>query len=89
MAATLACGLLGMEQACEATQPRTDSAYQHSATLPGSQQEAMQAFAHAHELHALLGPDFASVFLALKQVEHQHFQQHVTAWEWQYLAPQA
>ncbi|WP_206208584.1 glutamine synthetase family protein [Vogesella mureinivorans] len=89
LAATLACGLLGMEQACEATQPRSDSAYQHAATLPGSQQEAMQAFTHAHDLHALLGPDFAKVFLALKQVEHQHFQQQVTAWEWQYLAPQA
>ena len=89
LAATLACGLLGMEQACEASRPRSDSAYQQAATLPDSQQTAMQAFAQAPALHDVLGPDFARTFLALKQVEQQHFQQQVTAWEWQYLAHQA
>ncbi len=89
LAATLACGLLGMEQACEASRPRSDSAYQQAATLPDSQQTAMQAFARAPVLHDVLGPDFARTFLALKQVEQQHFQQQVTAWEWQYLAHQA
>ncbi len=89
LAATLACGLLGMEQGCEASPPRSDSAYQQAATLPDSQQTAMQAFAQAHALHDVLGPDFARTFLALKQVEQQHFQQQVTAWEWQYLAHQA
>lgn len=89
LAATLACGLLGMEQGCEASPPRSDSAYQQAATLPASQQTAMQAFAQAHALHDVLGPDFARTFLALKQVEQQHFQQQVTAWEWQYLAHQA
>jgi len=89
LAATLACGLLGMRQHCQATPPRSDSAYGLSATLPDSQTQALTALQNAEALQALLGGAFCQVFTALKHVEQTHFQQQVTPWEWAYLAPQA
>ncbi|MFC3624567.1 glutamine synthetase family protein [Vogesella amnigena] len=89
LAATLACGLLGLQQEARATPPLTGSAYGREATLPRDLPAALQALADCRELATVLDAKFIEKYLALKQIELQHFQQTVTHWEWQYLLPQA
>jgi len=36
----------------------------------------------------LLHPDFVHAFLAVKALEHAHFQEEISAWERRYLLPQ-
>jgi len=89
LAATLACGLLGIREQREATPPCSNSAYAAAATLPDSQAKALAALQACDALQELLGTGFCQVFAELKQLEQAHFQQQVTPWEWAYLAPQA
>ncbi|MCO5976383.1 glutamine synthetase family protein [Ideonella oryzae] len=89
IAASLAAGLAGMQTQCAPTAALVGDGYQQTHELP-------QTFMAAHErlagsLHAqeLLGPDFIRAYLAVKQLEHDHYQAEITAWERRYLVGQA
>ncbi|SCK06535.1 glutamine synthetase family protein [Vogesella sp. LIG4] len=89
LAATLGCGLLGLREALAPSEPLTGSAYGHAATLPRDLSAALQLLDRSEGLASVLGEAFTALFVALKQVELDHFQQQVTAWEQQYLLDQA
>ncbi|MDC7692360.1 glutamine synthetase family protein [Vogesella indigofera] len=89
MAATLACGLLGMEQAIAPSAPLSGSAYGMAATLPASLPQAIAALRDEQALHPLLHPQFVASFCALKEVEWQTFARTITPWERQQLLQQA
>jgi glutamine synthetase len=58
MAATLACGYLGMIEGLPASEPMTGSAYNLDYELPRSLEEAVQHMAACEELAEVLGPEF-------------------------------
>jgi len=89
MAATLACGLLGMEQAIAPSAPLSGSAYGMAATLPASLPQAIAALRDEPALHPLLHPQFVASFCALKEVEWRAFARTITPWEQQHLLRQA
>lgn len=85
MAATLACGYLGMVEGLEASEPLAGSAYSLDYELPRSLEEAIGALLHCDALHAVLGSEFVQAFCAVKEKELETFQRGITAWEREHL----
>ncbi len=85
IAATLACGLLGVEQGLEASDPVKGSAYRLAQTLPQQMPEAMRKLASCAPLKEILGEDFVAVLLAVKQTEHDAYQRVISSWEREHL----
>ncbi len=85
MAATLACGYLGMVEGLEASEPLAGSAYSLDYELPRSLEEAIGALLHCDALHEVLGSEFVQAFCAVKEKELETFQRGITAWEREHL----
>ncbi|MCL6263179.1 glutamine synthetase family protein [Craterilacuibacter sp. RT1T] len=85
MAATLACGYLGMVNALEASPPMEGSAYTLDYELPRSLEDAIELMQDCKELGELLGHDFVSAFCAVKGKEFETFNRGITAWEREHL----
>jgi len=85
IAATLACGWLGMVQAIEPSDPVRGSAYRLAQTLPQQLPEAMRKLHTSGPLREILGEEFVEVFLAVKQAEHDAYQRVISSWEREHL----
>jgi glutamine synthetase len=88
IAATLAAGLAGLDEHMPATAPITGDGYGHGHALPRSPREAWQRLADSASARRLLGDDFVTGLLAAKEVELDHYDREVSAWERRYLLPQ-
>ena len=89
IAASLAAGLAGLRTQCSPTEPLVGDGYQQAHELPQTFMAAHQRLAGSRHAQELLGPDFIRAYLAVKQLEHDHFQAEITAWERRYLVGQA
>ncbi len=85
IAATLACGWLGVEQEIEPSDPIKGSAYRLAQTLPQQMPEAMRKLATCPPLKEVLGEEFVAVLLAVKQTEHDAYQRVISSWEREHL----
>lgn len=85
IAASLACGYLGMVERIEPSEPWTDSAYDAPYELPRSLQEALRLLLDCEPLCRLLGTRFVSAYNAVKECEYEAFQQVISSWERRYL----
>ena len=86
IAGTLACGLLGMTGRIKPTEETERSAYSYARQgLPRHILEAMNKFKAASALRTLLGQDFSTVLLEVKQSEHDAYQRVISAWEREHL----
>lgn len=85
IAASLACGYLGM---LEAAQPKPEfkgDAYDGDGDIPRVLGEALDLFDEAKALHEVLGPDFARVYGIVKRAEYDEFLQVISPWEREHL----
>jgi glutamine synthetase len=85
IAASLACGYLGMVRGIEPTEPIKGSAYRLAQTLPQQMPEAMRKLKHSGPLKECLGEDFVEVLLAVKAAEHDAYQRVISSWEREHL----
>ncbi len=86
IAASLACGYLGMIQDLSPTEPVQGSAYElESYALPRHLLHAMDLMRQSDALHDILGQDFLRLFLDVKNEEHDAFQQVISPWEREHL----
>jgi glutamine synthetase len=85
LAATLACGLLGIEQQLEPTQECKGDAYQSARALPRSLAEAVSLLRAEHDLAAVLGKEFLTVYAEIKDLEHEEFMRVISPWEREHL----
>jgi glutamine synthetase len=85
IAASLACGWLGITRALEPTEPIKGSAYRLAQTLPQQMPEAMRKLKHSPALKECLGEDFVEVLLAVKAAEHDAYQRVISSWEREHL----
>jgi glutamine synthetase len=85
IAASLACGYLGMARGIEPTEPIKGSAYRLAQTLPQQMPEAMRKLKHSGPLKECLGEDFVEVLLAVKASEHDAYQRVISSWEREHL----
>ncbi|MGB1025897.1 MAG: glutamine synthetase family protein, partial [Rhodospirillaceae bacterium] len=85
IAASLACGWLGMAKAVEPEAPVTGNAYEREHGLPRHLPDALYRFSQASDLHSVLGEDFVRVFTSVKWAEWNAYMQVVSSWEREYL----
>ncbi|MDX1605298.1 MAG: glutamine synthetase family protein [Candidatus Competibacterales bacterium] len=85
IAASLACGYLGMTGEIEPTEPWAESAYDAPYELPRSLQEAISLLERCEPLCELLGRRFVAAYNAVKECEYEAFQQVISSWERRYL----
>ncbi|AXI43010.1 glutamine synthetase family protein [Sulfitobacter sp. SK011] len=85
IAASLACGYLGL---VEAKQPRKEfkgDAYDGDGDIPRVMGEALDLFDEASALREVLGPEFARVYGIVKRAEYDEFLQVISPWEREHL----
>ncbi|WP_417614848.1 glutamine synthetase family protein [Oceanisphaera sp.] len=85
LAASLACGYLGMMNKIAATEQVQGSAYNMPFNLARSLEEALLELEQCDELCQLLGPKFVSAFISVKRKEYEAFFTVISAWEREFL----
>lgn len=81
IAATLACGYLGMTRELSARNAVAGSAYELPFALHRHLYEALDAFRGSGVLREVLGDDFVTQYCAVKELEYREFQRHISSWE--------
>ncbi|KAF0677000.1 glutamine synthetase family protein [Profundibacterium mesophilum] len=85
IAASLACGLLGLTERRGPAAECIGDAYAAPAATPTGLSDAIGQFSRATALHALLGPEFARVYAIVKTTEYDEFLHVISPWERQHL----
>jgi|TARA_Y100000782_G_scaffold22109_1_gene24198 glutamine synthetase len=85
IAASLACGLLGILEEVDATAPIEGSGYDRAHSLPRHIHEALAKFHRCKPLKELLGEEFAAAVIAVKEAEWDAYQTVISAWEREHL----
>ncbi|TIQ27025.1 MAG: glutamine synthetase, partial [Mesorhizobium sp.] len=78
LAASLACGLIGMTNKIKAEPPVLTTANEAEIDLPRSLLEAVDLFEADEELCALLGKSFAATYAAIKRAEFETFMEVIS-----------
>ncbi|MEZ5752986.1 MAG: glutamine synthetase family protein [Paracoccaceae bacterium] len=85
IAASLACGYLGLK---EGRDPRPEcrvNAYMGEDELPLNLSDALDLLEEDSALIDVLGPDFVALYVAVKRHEYKEFQQVISPWEREHL----
>ncbi|MEM9796073.1 MAG: glutamine synthetase family protein [Pseudomonadota bacterium] len=85
IAASLACGYLGLVNRIDPAPQFTGDAYESTSEIPRDMNQALDAFDAAEEIHQVLHPHFASVYGAVKRMEYGAFLQEISPWEREHL----
>lgn len=85
IAASLACGYLGIKNEIRPAKQFYGDAYDGDEDIPQVMGEALDLFEDATELHEILGPEFARVYSIVKRAEYQEFLQVISPWEREHL----
>jgi glutamine synthetase len=85
LAASLACGYLGMKNSLDARPAVSGNAYRNSRQLPRGLLEALTAFEESTALHDVLGKHFSHLYLTLKRSEFEEFMRVISPWEREHL----
>ena len=85
MAATLACGLLGIREKLTPTGPTEVSAKELGYDLPRSLGEALDELETCTPLATLLGPRFVRAYVSVKRKEYETFFRVISSWEREFL----
>ena len=85
IAASLACGYLGMVNEIWPSKQYKGDAYEGEEDVPRVMGDALDLFEDAKELHEVLGPEFARVYSIVKRTEYEEFLQVISPWEREHL----
>ena len=85
IAASLACGYLGMIKGLRPTEPLEGDAKNLDFDLPRGLLEAVAAFEENDDLAEVLGKSFVTTYSAVKQAEFETFMRVISPWEREYL----
>ncbi len=85
IAASLACGYLGMKNATKPDTRFEGDAYEGDGELPQGLWAALDLFDENTAMHDMLGPDFARVYSIVKRAEYEEFLQVISPWEREHL----
>lgn len=85
LAASLACGFLGMKKGLKPRQRQEGEAYEQPRALPRSLMGGLDLFEGAPELSEILGEEFCKVYKAVKRHEAEAFLEVISPWEREHL----
>ena len=81
IAASLACGYLGMVEGLKPTAEAEGSAYSGDFVLHRHIYAAIDAMKNSNAMRSMLGDEFVSLYTALKDAEYSEFQEIITPYE--------
>ncbi|MGF7162301.1 glutamine synthetase [Rhodoligotrophos appendicifer] len=85
IAASLACGYLGMIEELEPTAKVEGSAYRYAHTLPLHLEEALSKLNYTKPLKQVFGERFVTAFQDVKEYEMQQYRTVISSWEREFL----
>lgn len=85
IAASLACGYLGMMENLKPTAPIEGSAYRYAHSLPINLDDAMNKLNYSKPLKKVLGQRFIEAFMAVKEEEQVQYRKVISSWEREFL----
>ena len=85
LAATMACGYLGMVKQIEPSPECKGDAYLGDFQLPRSLGEALALLRDDQDLHEVLGASFITVYSEVKEIEYAEFMKVISPWEREHL----
>jgi glutamine synthetase len=85
IAASLACGYLGIQEKIEPSSPETGNAYRLPFALPRTLNESLELLETSAQMRSLLGERFVQVYAAIKREEQERFFQVISPWEREFL----
>jgi glutamine synthetase len=85
LAATLACGWLGIQNRIEPSPECKGDAYLGEYQLPRSLGEALTLLREEADLASVLGKEFITVYTEIKEVEYAEFMKVISPWEREHL----
>src|SRR5512145_1852410 len=85
IAASLACGYLGMKEGLKPSEPISGSAYDMPFGLPRNLEEAVRMLRGCRQLIDMLGERFVLAYTAVKESEYDTFLQVISSWEREHL----
>ena len=87
IAASLACGYLGLKGKLQPTKPTYDAAAEDGDTveLARSLEEGLRLLENCPELRELMGSDFVDAYIGVKRAEFETFHRVISSWEREYL----
>lgn len=85
IAATLACGLLGLENRIEPSPECKGDAHLANFQLPRSLGEALDLLRQCEPLAEVLGTSFVNVYTEVKEIEYEEFMKVISPWEREHL----
>jgi glutamine synthetase len=85
IAATLACGYLGLMEQEQPSAPLTHSAWQMENALPRHLEDAIQALRACTPIRNLMGELFIDAYCAVKELEFRTYNRVISSWEREHL----
>lgn len=85
IAASLACGYLGMTEALRPTAPVEGSAYRYAFTLPQHLNEALSKMNAAKPFKQVMGERFVKTYEGVKRYEMEQYSRVISSWEREFL----
>ena len=85
IAASLACGYLGLLEEERPDKQYRGDAYDGEEDIPSEFRTALDLFDGAEKMHEILGSEFARVYSIVKQMEYSEFLQVISPWEREHL----
>jgi len=85
LAATLACGYLGIQEKRLPTEPLAGSAHDQGYDLPRSLHEAIELLRACKPLRGILGERFVQAYTSVKEKEYQTYFRVISSWEREFL----
>jgi glutamine synthetase len=85
MAATLACGWLGLRDGLQPSEPTAGSAWNVSHELPRHLEDAIAATRSCQPMREILGETFVDAFCAVKELEYATYNRVISSWEREHL----
>ena len=81
IAASLACGYLGIKEALEPEKPIAGSGFERRHNIPKYLPDAIERIKVSDSLSEMMGEDFITLYAEVKQTEHDAYQNVISAWE--------
>jgi len=85
LAASLACGLIGLDKKIMPDEPAAGTVNANEVELPRGLIEAVTLFEGNEELKMILGHSFVATYAAIKRQEFETFMEVISPWEREYL----
>ena len=85
IAASLACGYLGMMNKTEPRPAATEEVWESDESLPVSLNDALETFDEADDIREVIGEEFCRLYSDIKHAENEEYQREISPWERRHL----